>query len=252
MRIFISIVFMTLFLSGFAQQTIYDEATVLYKKEFKAGIKFHGHGWGFFATKGYHKSVDKVWNLNFSMVSMKNPNEDRRINFWDERAKSYIYGKSNYFYVLRPSVGQRKIVAYKDRKSGVEFGYTWALGPSIGITKPFYLQIAVPVSVDQFILVEEQYNPNEHFIGNIYGRASWFNGLNELQTHFGAYGKFGFVVEYSGDQTGIQGIETGISIDAFPNDIPIMTTELGSIDVDKNKNLFFNFYANIFFGKKYN
>ncbi|MEM7161433.1 MAG: hypothetical protein AAF487_03235 [Bacteroidota bacterium] len=252
MKKFFFIYMMLCAYSFHAQQTIYDEATVLYKKELRGGIEVHGHGIGLFFTKGYYKSVDNVLEVNVSLVNMKSPNEDRRFNFWDDRARSYIYGKMNHFYLLRPSIGKRQLFAYKDRKSGVEFSYSWAIGPSFGITKPYFLEIAVPIDQSRRILVKEKYDPQEHFLGNIYGRASWFNGFSELKGYVGAYGKLGFNMEFSREQTAIQGIEAGIALDAFPDEIPILADETFSGVVNKNKGLFFSFYARLFLGKKYN
>ncbi|NND77659.1 MAG: hypothetical protein HKN39_05705 [Flavobacteriales bacterium] len=234
-----------------AQQTIYDEATVLYRKEVKGGIKFHGHGWGFHFTKGYQKAVNEILQINVSLASMKHPKETKSYNPWYENAKPYIYGKQNSFYVLRPSIGKHKILTYKHRKSGVQFGYNWAIGPSLGLTKPIYLEIGKPTIPYDYIVVEE-YDASEHFIEDIFGRASWSRGISELQLHPGVYGKFGFLVEYSGEQTGIRGLETGISLDAYPKDIPIMTDEFDQISEVDNKRFFLNFYLNLFLGKKYN
>lgn len=246
------IIFFCLFtFSIYGQQTIYDEATVLYRKELKGGLELHGHGWGIFMSKGYHKAVDEVFNLNISFVSMKHPKETKSYNPWYENAKPYIYGKQNSFYILRPTFGKDKTITQKHRKNGVQFGYSWELGPSLGMTKPIYLEIGKPTIPYDFIVVE-QYDANEHFIEDIFGRASWSKGLGQMKLHPGAFAKFGFVVEYSGEQTGIRGLETGISIDAYGDDIPIMTSEFNDFAVVDNKQFFLNFYVNLFFGKKYN
>jgi len=253
MKILVSISSLILCLSLQGQQTIYDEATVLYKKEFKAGLKLHGHGWGVVASLGYQKAVNEIVNLNLSIVGMKNPNEDKRFDLRDERAKPFVFGKQNHLYLIRPTFGKRKVLAYKERKTGVEFSYNWAIGPTFGITKPYYLIIRTPLNSEFDLLTEEAYDPIEHTSARIFGRGNWFNGFGDLNAYIGAYGKFSFSVEYAGDQTKIQGFEAGISLDAFPNEIPVLAEEIPNTGViDKNKNLYFNFFANIFIGKKYN
>lgn len=252
MKVLISIFSLLFCLSLAGQQTIYDDATVLYRKEFKAGVKIHGHGWGLFASLGRQKAIDNILNYNLSIVGMKNPNEDRRFDLRDDRAKPYVFGKQNHLYLFRPSIGKRKVLAFKDRKSGVEFAYNWALGPSFGVTKPYYLIIRTPLNPDAVVYTEEAYDPDLHSDGRIFGRGNWFNGFGDLKGHIGAYGKFSFSVEYSGYQTKIQGFEVGISMDAFPKNIPVYIDNAPFGEIDKNKKLYFNFFVNAFLGKKYN
>lgn len=233
----------------FAQATVYDESTVIYKKEIHGGIQFHGHGWGLTFTKGYYKTAHSALQWSIDLVSMRHPKEIKSYNPYFDNAKPYSYGKENFFYALRPMFGKRNIVTDKFRKNGVEFGYTYAIGGSLGIAKPVYLEIGKPEFPYEYIVIEN-YDASEHFIEDIIGRASWTRGFDEIKLYPGAHAKFGLFVEYSPEQTGIKGIETGVSIDAYPDQIPIMAAiEEG---VPENKQLFLNFYINVFFGKKYN
>lgn len=245
----IAILILFIYTSGYSQATIYDETTVIYKNEIHGGLQFHGHGWGFTFTKGYYKTAHSALQWSIDLVSMKHPKEIKSYNPYFDNAKPYSYGKENFLYMLRPMFGKRNIVTDKFRKNGVEFGYTYAIGASLGIAKPVYLEIGKPEFPYEYIVIEN-YEPGEHFIEDIIGRASWTRGFDEMKLYPGVHTKFGLFVEYSPEQTGIKGIEAGVSLDAFPEDIPIMATiEKG---VPENKKLFLNFYINLFIGKKYN
>lgn len=232
------------------QATIYDESTVIYKKEIHGGFQIHGHGWGLTFTKGYYKTAHSALQWTFDFVGMKHPKEDKRFNPYEDNARAYSYGKENNLYILRSMFGKRNIVTDKFRKNGVEFGYSYGLGASLGITKPVYLEIGKGDYPFDYYIAIEKYDPTEHFIQDIIGRASWTHGIDEINIHPGAHAKFSLFVEYSPEQTGIKGLEAGISLDAYPEDIPIMAT----LDegIPENKKLFLNFFVNVFFGKKYN
>jgi len=99
-------------------------------------------------------------------------------------------------------------------------------------------------------LAVEQYDPERHFFDDIFGKASGFNGLNQLKLHPGGFVKFAFNFEYSNEKDLMKGMEAGVVLDVYAQRVPIMAnTE--SFE-DQNKALFLNFYLNLFIGKKYN
>jgi len=61
------------------------------------------------------------------------------------------------------------------------------------------------------------------------------------------HAKYGLDFEYSPYQTGVKGLEAGVMIDAFANPVEIM-----DLEEIKNKQIYFSFYVNLYFGKKYN
>ena len=71
-------------------------------------------------------------------------------------------------------------------------------GSSFGILKPVYLEIYKPSQIfpDRYELVPEKYNPETHFVENIYGKAPYLKGITELSINPGGYGKFGVSFEF--------------------------------------------------------
>ena len=76
MRSFLHLAFLLLILpAAHAQQTIYEESRVPYKKEVYGGILLHGDGWGlqFYHAK-YNTARDRRL-LGVEIVGMKHPKE---------------------------------------------------------------------------------------------------------------------------------------------------------------------------------
>ncbi len=230
-----------------AQQTIYEETRVPFRRELYGGIMVHGDGWGLnFYYARHHTAVDR--NLfGMEIVGMKHPKEVKSFNPYYEDSRGYFYGKSNAMLIVRPTYGKKHQITDKIRRTGVELNYVWGIGPSLALAKPVYLQIGKPDIIPYETFVTERYDPAVHNVQNIYGRASWFKGVGEMKLYPGGFARAGLNFEYSGQTTGIKAIEVGLSMDAYPVVIPIMA-ELEGV---KNKQFFFEFYVNLLFGKKY-
>lgn len=243
--LFIVVVISFLSLSeGFSQGTIYTdgETHISYEREAFGGIFFHTQGWGMNYVQNFFKTVDKRVNFEIQLNFTHSKKQKKTYNPYYRDARGYYYGKLNSFFVLRGLYGQRKIIGHKIRSKGVEIGYTWSIGPSLGFLKPVYLEV---INFDENALEVAKYDPEEHDIGNIYGKAGGINGFDEIKFRPGVFLKFGLYVEYSKKNIGVSGFEAGISLDSYFQEIEIMANI-------KNQQFFPLLYISIFFGKKYN
>ena len=244
-------VFFLLFLTSLfcpsikAQQPFKEEIPILLRNELYGGLTIHSAGFGLDIVRARHVTGFKKWYWELDAVSMKHPKEVKTINPYFENAKSYIYGKLNYLYMVRPAIGYQKVLYGKGDKAGIEIKYRISFGPSIALAKPIYLDIIYPdTSGYRYDIRTERYDPAKHSIDIILGKASFTHGLGEIKPYIGGFAKFGLSFELGNDQEEIKMIETGISLDAFPMQVPIMALE-------KNKQLFFNFYISAFLGKRW-
>jgi hypothetical protein len=226
--------------------SIYDDPSrTLYSSELYGGFTAHGDGWGLFMYHAKYNTARKRTLLGAEVVGMKHPKEVKSYNPYYEDARGYFYGKANSFLILRPMFGGKNMLTEKIRSNGVEVSVVWGIGPSIGLLKPVYLQIGKP-GIPYETIVVERYDPAVHSVNNIYGRASWFTGVNELGLRPGAFGRFAFSFEHSTTGDGYKAIEVGATIDAFLEQVPIMA----EIDGVENKQFFLEFYLSLQFGKK--
>ncbi len=234
-----------------AQVSVYDEeGRTLYSREIYGGPIIHGDGWGaqfWYATY----STARVRNLyGFELVGMKHPKEIKSYNPYYEDSRGYYFGKSNSLLILRPGFGRKYRLTEKIRRSGVEVNYLWSVGPSLALLKPVYLQIGYRIDEREIPpydnIIEERYDPERHFANNIFGRASWFRGLGELNVQPGVFGRMAMNFEYAGDNTGVRALEVGTTVDVYADTVPIMADASGV----RNKNIFFELYLALLFGGK--
>ena len=229
-----------------AQQTVYDETRILYKKELHGGLMAHGDGWGANFFHGKHRTARSRRMIGIEIVGMKHPKEIKSFNPYYEDARGYFYGKLNSVLLFRPTWGRKELITDKLRKRGVEVNYVWGIGPSIAMLKPVYLQIGKP-SLPYETIAVERYDPEVHYPDDIFGRASWFKGIEESKFRVGGFARFGLNFEHSGSAAGIKALEVGGTIDAFPERLPIMA----DLDGVQNKQVFLELYISVQFGKKY-
>jgi len=223
-----------------------EEKPPLMKNEFTVGVNIHTSGWGINARRSKNLTVSKKRLLEVELVNMKHPKEVRSVNPYFDNAKSFFYGKINTMTVFRAAVGMQNVLFSKAEKGGVEVRLHYSGGLSLALAKPVYLNILYADSgvVGQYDVLVEKYDPDKHYVDNIYGRAPFTKGFDEIKPYPGAYGKLGISFEYGNDFEDVKSIETGITIDAYGKQIPIMTNT-------ENKQFFINFYINLLYGRKW-
>jgi hypothetical protein len=216
---------------------------VLYRNEYHGGGLIHTNGFGVFFRKGIHKTakIKQFWEGDF--VNMKHPKEVRSTNPFIESAKGYVYGKQNSHTILRAGYGLQKTITQKDKRRGVDVRYLYYGGANLGFVKPIYLEIINLTPTQERYVSTEKYNAENHRVDNIYGRAPFTRGLAEMKVVPGAYAKFGLNFEYSGLDDMVKQIETGVIVDAYLRNIPVMA-------YNTNRQFFLTFYVSFALGER--
>jgi len=235
-------------LASFAQNNPFEyieQKPPLTKNEFSFGLNIHTSGWGFDFRRGWNVTALKKNVIEAEIVNMKNPKEVRSVNPYFDNAKSFFYGKMNTLTVFRAGFGQQKIIFDKAEQSGVAVRFNYTGGLSLGFAKPIYLNILYPTDFDgEYKVVVEKYDPIKHYIDNIYGRASFTQGIGEMKVYPGLFGKLGLSFEYGKHYQDIKAIEAGVTFDIYGKEIPIMA-------FSDNSQFYLNFYINILYGRKW-
>jgi hypothetical protein len=224
-----------------------DNPGIQLRNESFFGVNINSHGWGFSYRKGKHVTgtLKRMYDIDY--VSYRHPKEVKlQNNSASNNSKSYYYGKLNNAAFLRGGYGLQKVIFDEELPGALEIKLNFYGGASIGLLKPVYLEIykqslAIP---DRYELVTEKYDPETHFIENIYGKAPFLKGLNEVTINPGVYGKFGVSFEYASDQEMVRTIETGVILDFHPKPMPVMA-------FNTNNPLTFSFYVAINWGKRW-
>jgi hypothetical protein len=222
-----------------------EEKPPLTKNEFSFGLNVHTSGWGFDFRRGWNNTVKKKTVIEAEIVNMKHPKEIRSVNPYFDNAKSFFYGKMNTLTVFRAGYGKRVEIFEKAEQGGVSVRLNYTVGPSFGFAKPVYLNILYPTAFEgEYQVVVEKYDPFEHYLDNIYGRASFTKGIGEMKIYPGLFGKVGISFDYGRHYQDVKIIEAGVTFDAYGKEIPIMAFA-------ENSQFYLNFYINILYGRKW-
>lgn len=237
--------FVGLSLGILAQKPSFEPA-VEYGSELYGSAIFHTSGWGVGITKVKYKEESGKWLFSAEVVTIKHLKEEKRLNPYIDETKKYVYGKLNYFTVVRPTIGQQKIIYDKGNKLGIQVAINYNIGASIGFARPVYLEISYPSILGRpegSTPSSEVYNPDIHTPDMILGRDTYFRGFNQTKVYPGLHGKVGFNFDYASEIGLVRGIETGLAFDAYLKKIPLMAFA-------HNQRFFVTGYMSFHFGKK--
>jgi hypothetical protein len=217
---------------------------VLMEKQWSLGILLHTNGWGLKFRKGKNITASRQFMWEIEFTTYKSLKEYRMINPYFSDSKSYIYGKMNYVYFLRGGIGQQHVLNRKPYWGGVQLSAIYYGGLSLCITKPVYLYIIHFLSPNlDYEIDQERYNPEIHYVDNIYGRAPFLTGITNMMVYPGLYVKGGLECEFGTQQKRIQALEAGVTIDFSPIAVPVMA-------YNPKQNFFVTVYLSFSLGKR--
>jgi hypothetical protein len=186
--------------------------------------------------------------LSIEIVNVKHPKEiQSSINTVGSR---YIDGKENYLFVLRPQYGREVKLFQRSSDEGIAVSGILAAGPSLGIIKPYYLEVSygnatrtVPASqVNGFTTPTGE---------TVTGAGGFFEGLGQSKLTVGLNLKAALSFELSAFRNNTTGVEIGFLAEIFPNKVVIIpNTDPNGKREDGNRNFFTSGYITLFFGSK--
>ena len=230
---------------GFATPALAQSEDEPYENELIYGINLNSNGGligGAFIRSAY--TISEKW-LQFGgleIVGVKHPKEFRDYGITGE---SFIRGKQNSLFVIRPHYGRELILFRKAAESGVQVNAVGAIGPSLGLLAPYYIRYDyTPTTSIPMDVRTEQYDPSKHVSTDyIIGSAGVFTGLGESKLNFGLHTKAGISFEYGRYNESITGVEVGFLVEAFPKEMVILP------EAD-NRQVFTSVYLNIYYGRR--
>ncbi|MBK7692548.1 MAG: hypothetical protein IPK62_01335 [Bacteroidetes bacterium] len=229
-------------------------------QELSVGFRLCSDGWAFFGQRGFIKNDGDRVHTSFiwlDIAEKRNPKESRTLNENfsvvnpnELKPLSYKYGKINNFYQLKFGYGNSKPISGRLDKKSVVINWTYAIGLSLGVLKPYYLDLLVPEG-NVFVRKFDKYSEENkiYFLdlnnqGTIVGGSSFTKGFNEIKIQPGLALRSGFYFDYSATRKSFLGVEIGASAEFYTKQIPIMINT-------KNTAYFFNIYADFRFGKRW-
>jgi len=250
---------------GLSQRVIKPKLTevdwkgIIYNNEWSVDLRLHENGASVAYNKGKIKTYYKTDYYHLELGYTKDQREKTitRITAGSGigRSATYAFGKVNSVINLRAGIGRKRYLSEKEKRKGLAVGYTYQVGPTIALLKPYYLDLFYieNISGNQIVNIRsEKYSEDnaELFLdpNTIYGKSSFFKGFNEIRPRAGVQGKFGLHLDMGAYDKYVKAFETGIMFDIFASTIPILL----ETETDRNQRLFFRFYLNLQFGRRNN
>jgi len=232
-----------------------DLKGIIYNHEVSGGLLLHTSGWGIFMDVTHRDEMRKKTMWEFELSQNHHPKEVKQTIdfglafFGFNSPKPFVYGKQNNFYQLNVSYGKQWMLAEKAEKSGVEVGLKLLGGISLGMLKPYYLNVLYPTdNSNNYEIKAIRYTPEtaDKFLDwfSIYGGAGFIYGLDEIKFIPGIHIKSGFAFDWAQSEDAIKSLEAGIKFDAYYKAVPIMI-------LDHNAQFYPNIYLSLQFGKKW-
>jgi len=224
------------------------EIKILYKYERSFGIIAHNLGLGVQYRWGKRLSIFKSRVFELEFQTLRSWKQIRLINSYVTNSRSYVYGKMNDAFEFHVGMLWKKQLNRKPYWGGVELRWVYGGGFTLGLAKPYYLYVIYYYEVSPGIYnynIETEKFTNDPQWDDIYGRAPFSKGFNEITVHPGFYLKTGLSFDYAKDHAKIKTLEVGLALDVLPTGITIMYS-------NPKQTFFPLLYLNFSWGKRYN
>jgi len=236
-----------------------DRMGVLYTKDASCGLRIITNGWALFGNLGKSINLNRSRFYQVEFAELKNPREKKQTsdNFGgaDYPPRPYVFGKENVFFALHVGIGRKYLLGEKAEKSGVEVTLNYVLGPSLGILKPYYLDLIYtsdPGSPRRSTHSEKYSEENApKFLDHtqIYGSSGFSKGLSEIRPIPGLHAKVGINFDWASFGDFIKALEVGVTADVYYKRVPIMISD--HHQNNPNRAYFIGLYLSGQVGKKW-
>jgi hypothetical protein len=229
-----------------------EENEPAFKKQSVFGAKLNSDGYGISFEIGKYKTPKLTTLYMFEFNEKFHPKEEKQAASSDVlgNVSQFKYGKANNFYQFKLGYGQQRLIGGKANKNGVAVSSIYAGGISVGLLKPYYVDV-----IDQNTNENLEYKFSDTLPSgstyNILGASGFTKGWGELKVKPGVHAKAALRFDYGRFNEMVSAIEAGLNVEYYTSDIVQMIEYQGNKDFSvKKNNLFFNAYIAIHFGRR--
>jgi hypothetical protein len=227
-----------------------EEGVPSFRKQTVWGFRFNNDGYGGFYEQAKMKTPYRATIFQFEFNEKKHPKEDKQSTGnnlgggFVVLGSPFVYGKQNIFYQFKGGIGQQIMIGGKGNKNGVAAYGIFAGGISLGLLRPYYIEVESPVGSSQFKKIRYSQADSAEFLGaGIVGGTGLSKGWNEIKVVPGLHAKIALRFDWARFNTTLSAIETGFNFEWYTKKIEQM------VNVGP-KNLFLNGYIAICFGSR--
>ncbi|GAB4342167.1 MAG: hypothetical protein OHK0038_22010 [Flammeovirgaceae bacterium] len=194
-----------------------------YKSEFVLGVNFNTNGGliggGMFKySQKLEKKEQHFQSFALEIVNIKHPKEQLSVSPFT--GISFVYGKRNYLFIVRPQYGREFVLFKKAREQGIQVNFIGAGGICLGLAAPYMIRYDDPNDPNDNLQDYVQFDPKKHkdpdFIRDTGGP---FKGLSNAQINPGLNLKASLSFEFGVIKSSVSGFEAGLNLDFFTKKI---------------------------------
>jgi hypothetical protein len=217
-----------------------EEGVLAYNKQTAFGLQLRTNGYAAFLELGRMKTprFTNLYSLEISEIF--HPKEEKVASANQTYfGGSFKYGKINNFYQVKLGFGQQYVLGQKGNKNGIAVLGIYQGGLSIGLQKPYYIDIDDGNSARSI----RYYGADTiAFLSDaILGSSGPSKGWDKAQIRPGAFAKLGLRFDFDSFNETIKALEIGLSVDGYAKKVAIMAHS-------KPERLFFQGHIGFVFG----
>jgi hypothetical protein len=223
-----------------------EEGESAFSKHSVFSFKFNTDGYGVMYEKGKIKSPFKTSLFQIEFNEKKHRKEDKQsrsdgaIIF----GNPFVYGKQINFYQLKFGFGQQRMIGGKGNKNGVAVYGIYAGGLSLGLLKPYYVDVQDPPNSGIVRQVKYSQADSALFMSqDILGASGFTKGWGEMKFAPGVHAKTGLRFDWGRFNNAISAVEVGVNVEFYAKKVEQM------VGVEPNQ-FFLNGYLAVVFGSR--
>ena len=226
-----------------------EEGDIIFNKQNVFGIHLSSNGYGLSYEKGYFKTPTKTLLYQFELNEVHSPKE-HHITATSDNGYSFssvVPYKANNLYEVKAAIGQELLIGGKGNKNGVAVQALYSGGLTLGLLKPYLLDVSNPITgastqmtYAQLVAAE---NSNTNFGYEPTGAAGFTAGWDKLSFKPAINARQAMRFDYGRENRTVAAIEVGITEEYYASKIPLMYLING-------QHFFFNSYVAILFGNR--
>lgn len=213
-----------------------EEGEIIFHKQNAFGFRFASDGYGISYELGRFTSNRLSTLYQIELSEKKHPKEKKQgASISQYQVNSVIPGKLNNFYQLKLGIAQQRIIGGKGNKNGVAVAAVYGAGLSMGLLKPYYVDVKEGTRVTYDKIIDSAYIP--------LGASGVTVGWGELKLRPGLNAKGALRFDYGRLNETVTAIEVGLTAEFYAKKVPQMLFV-------KEKNFFFSAYLSLLLGRR--
>ena len=221
-----------------------EEGDLIFNKHNIFGIRLASDGYGINFEKGKFKSPRRTLLFQFELNEKKDPKEHHisatsdGINF-----SSVVPYKLNNLYEFKMAIGEERLLGGKGNRNGVAVTYLYSFGGTLGMLKPYYLDVQNQITGASFRKTYDQMVSDTSSGDVITGASGFTVGWGNLTIKPAVNARQAMRFDYGRLNQSVAAIEVGLTEEFYFSKIPL-------VYLVNQRQFFFNAYVAILFGNR--